>query len=137
MLGAPAVVPLAIHLVGRATSTSSAGCFLRIAGKVEGGGSSVYCLRSFTGRPGPGATVHDSGTMTFTLPRGTITARVKVVQRFRRDGIHATQTLSGSVVGGTRAYRGARGAISGGGTDTETTPGRIASSDLRYRVTLR
>ena len=103
---------------------------------MEGGGSSLYCLKSFTGRPGPGATVTDAGTIVFTLPRGTITARVKVVQRFATDGKHATQTLTGSVVGGTLAYQGARGAISGGGTDTETAPGRITKSDLRYRILL-
>jgi hypothetical protein len=136
VLRAILTAPLLVHLVGPASSTSPVGCFLRIAGTVEGGGSSLYCLESFTGRPGPGATVRDSGTMIFTLPRGTITASVKVVQRFARDGKHATQTLTGTVVGGTLAYQGAHGAISGGGTDTETAPGRITSSDLRYRILL-
>lgn len=137
MLRTLLIAPILIHLAGPASSTPAVGCFLRIAGKVDGGGSSIYCLKTFAGRPGPGAVVHDSGTMIFVLPKGTLTARVKVVQHFLRDGMHATQTLSGTVVGGTGAYRGARGAISGGGTDTETAPGRIAKSDLRYRVLLR
>jgi hypothetical protein len=137
VLRALLTAPILVHLVGSASSTSTVGCFLRIAGKVEGGGSSLYCLTSFTGRPGPAATVIDSGTMIFTLPKGTITAQVKVVQRFARDGRHATQRLTGTVLGGTLAYQGARGAISGGGTDTETAPGKITKSDLRYRILLR
>jgi hypothetical protein len=137
VLRALLTAPILIHLVGPATSTPTIGCFMRVAGKVEGGGRSLYCLKTFTGRPGPATTVRDSGTMIFSLPAGTLTAQVKIVQRFARDGKHATQTLSGTVIGGTGAYRDARGAISGGGTDTETAPGQIAKSDLRYRVLLR
>jgi hypothetical protein len=125
-----------VHLTGPAAGAPSGKCFLRIAGTIAGGGSSVYCLKTFTGQPGPGATVKDAGLFTFSLPRGRVVARVEIVQRYAADGKHARQTLTGTVVGGTRAYRTARGTVAGGGTDVEDGPGHITSSDLRYRISL-
>jgi hypothetical protein len=80
--------------------------------------------------------VKDAGLFTFSLPRGRVVARVEIVQRYAADGKHARQTLTGTVVGGTRAYRTARGTVAGGGTDVEDGPGHITSSDLRYRISL-
>jgi hypothetical protein len=129
---------LTIRVSGPASSRSTARCFLLIRGRVVGGGSETYCLRTFTGRPGPNAVVQDRGTMTFSLPRrGTLRTRVRIVQTFAADGRHARQSLTGTVVGGSGGFRGARGTIRGGGTDVEAAPGRITASKLRYLVTLR
>ena len=125
-----------VHLTGPATGAPTGACFLRIAGTIAGGGSSVYCLKTFTGQPGPRATVRDAGVLTLVLPSGRIVARVDIVQRYAADGEHARQALTGTVVSGTRAYRGARGTIAGGGTDVEDAPGHISRSDLRYRIAL-
>jgi len=137
MLADVLAVMVLIHVTGPSSGMPTGACFLRIPGRIDGGGSSIYCLKSFRGRPGPGATVTDTGTMTFSLLRGTITARVEVVQRFGKDGKRARQVLHGTVVAGTRSYRNARGTISGGGTDVEVAPGQIARSDLRYRILLQ
>jgi len=132
-----AAVSLLLHVTGPANGVTTSNCFLRLRAHLTGGGSMVYCLKTFRGAPGPGATVHDSGTLLFVLPRGSIRARVSIVQRFGSDGMHATQTLTGTLTGGTGNYKGARGTLRGGGTDVETAPGRITASNLRYRVTLR
>lgn len=131
------LVSVLLHVTGPASGATTPGCFLRLRAHVVGGGSMVYCLKTFRGMPGPGSTVHDAGTLVFVLPRGSIRARVSIVQRFASDGRHATQTLTGTVTGGSGAYKGARGTIRGGGSDLETAPGRIAASNLSYRVALR
>lgn len=132
-----AAVLLVLHVTGPANGVTTPDCFLRLRAHVVGGGSMVYCLKTFRGAPGPGATVRDAGTLLFFLPRGSISARVSIVQRFASDGRHATQTLTGTVTAGSGVYEGARGAIRGGGTDVEIAPGRIARSKLLYRVSLR
>lgn len=114
----------------------SSACFLLLRSKLEQGSVS-YCLEKFHGEPGPNATVRDSGTMTFTLPAGTIRARVSIVQRFGADGIHARQTLRGTLVGGTGRYARISGTIAGGGTDVEDPPGTIDSQHLRYVIRAR
>jgi hypothetical protein len=130
-------VVVTVHVAGPSTGSSTPACFLRLPAKVAGGGSEVYCLKTFEGEPGPNAVVRDKGVMTFSLRRGTLTARVSIVQRFAPDGKHARQSLTGTITRGTRAYAGAGGTISGGGTDTEDTPGHLAASDLTYRIRLR
>jgi hypothetical protein len=124
-------------VTGSAQSLAAGSCFVRLRSRVVGGGTDTYCLERFSGAPGPRAVIRDGGTITFALPRGTLRTRVRIVQRFARDGIHATQSLTGAIVGGTRAYAHAAGTISGGGTDTEKPPGHIAASKLRYVVVLR
>jgi hypothetical protein len=110
---------------------------LRLAARVSGGGSMVYCLKTFHGTPGPNATVRDAGVMTFSLNGGSIRANVRIIQRFAADGTHAHQSLTGDVVGGEGRYHNARGTIVGGGTDVEAAPGDVTRSDLQYRITLR
>ena len=128
---------LVIRVTGSAHGATTPACFFRVTSHVVGGGTMTYCLKTFSGRPGAGAVVRDAGVLTFALPRGSLRARVRVVQRYGADGEHAQQTLLGTIVGGTRRFRGARGSISGGGTDLEVAPGRIAASRLRYRLVLR
>jgi hypothetical protein len=128
---------LVLHVTGPATGATTSGCFLRLPAHLAGGGTMTYCLKTFAGAPGPNRAVNDSGVLTFSLPRGRIVARVSIEQRFGADGRHARQTLTGTIVGGSGAYAHARGTITGGGTDVEDAPGHIASSDLRYRLSLR
>ena len=111
-----------IRVAGPATSSTTEHCFLRIRGRVVGGGAEVYCLEHATGAPGPNAVVRDSGAMTFQVRDGTIRTLVRIVQRFGADGRHARQSLTGRVGGGTGRFRGARGSIRGGGTDVEALP---------------
>jgi hypothetical protein len=60
---------------------------------------------------------------------------VSVVQRFRGDGVHARQTLTGTVVGGTRRYARARGTVSGGGSVVDRRDG-LGRVSLVYVVRL-
>jgi hypothetical protein len=110
-----------VHVTGPAVGHSTASCFLRLSARIAGGGRAVTCLKTFSGEPGPNAVVRIHGTITFELPRRTIRARVLIVDRFAADGKHATQRVSGA-------------GISGGGRFVEDPPGRIRSSDLRYRL---
>jgi hypothetical protein len=128
---------LTVHVRGGTTQIITSSCFLKLKQRVTGGGTLVYCLKTFHGKPGANAVVRDSGVMTFTLPKGTIRANVSMVQRFSADGAHARQTLTGTVAGGSGRYEGARGSVSGGGTDVEQPPGSVRSSNLRYAFVLR
>jgi hypothetical protein len=128
---------LTVHVRGGTTQIITSSCFLKLKQRVTGGGTLVYCLKTFHGKPGPNAVVRDSGVTTFTLPKGTILADVSIVQRFAADGAHAKQTLTGKVAGGTGRYAHARGSVSGGGTDVEQPPGSVRSSNLRYAFVLR
>lgn len=138
MVAAAAVLlaSLTLHVTGAATRTTPSTCGFLIAARVVEGGTQVTCLTSVRGYPAPGATIRSSGTMTFRLPRGTIRARVAVVQRFAANGSTARQTLTGTITGGTRAYRGARGTITGGGTVVDTATS-LRKLKLAYRLVFR
>ena len=127
---------LTLHVVGGATRTTSATCGFVITAHVVEGGTQVTCLTSVRGYPAPGATIRSSGTMTFRLKRGTIRARIAVVQRFGANGSSARQTLTGTITGGTRAYRGVRGTITGGGTVVDTAL-RLSKLHLTYKLVFR
>jgi hypothetical protein len=118
-----------VHVTGPAVGHHTPACFLSLRSRVAGGGSMTYCLKMYTGMPGPNAIVRDRGMLTLRLPQRTIRARVLVIQRFAADGMHARQTLRGTVVGG--------GTIRGGGSVVEDTPGHVAASNLRYRIATR
>ena len=123
-----------VRVTGRAESHSSESCFLNLTARVADGGTMRYCLKTFSGEPGPNAVVHDRGTMTFELPEGTLRAAVRTVQRFEPDGRHARQSLFGTILGGTGRFEGDAGTISGGGIVEEYPPGHIADSALEYRI---
>ena len=74
--------------------------------------------------------------MTFCLRRGTIRARIAVVQRFGANGSSARQTLTGTITSGTKAYRGVRGTITGGGTVVDTAL-RLSKLHLAYKLVFR
>ena len=138
LTGSAAASPhLTVHVHGGSTQIISSSCFLKLKQRIVGGGAVIYCLKTFNGEPGPNAVVRDSGQMTFTLFVGAIRTNVSIVQRFSSDGAHARQTLTGKITGGTKRYAGARGTVSGGGTDVEHPPGSIRSSNLRYVFVLR
>lgn len=127
---------LTLHVAGGAARSTSATCGFVITAHVVEGGTQVTCLTSVRGYPAPHATIRSAGTMTFRLKRGTIGARISVVQRFAANGSTARQTLSGRITGGTRAYRGVRGTIAGGGTVVDTAV-RLSHLRLRYRLVFR
>jgi hypothetical protein len=122
-----------VHVVGPASRAPSFACAFVVRAAVREGGKQVTCLTSVVGVPAPRAVIHSKGTMTFLLRRGTIRARVSVTQRFAADGVTATQTLTGTIVGGTRAYAGARGTIRGGGTLRDSRAG-LTRLRLAYRL---
>jgi hypothetical protein len=121
-------VHVVVKVRGSSTPLVSTSCFIEIRQHVVGGGTTTYCLKRFHGAPGPNATVRDSGVMTFALKGRTIRANVHIVERFAADGAHARQSLTGKVLGG--------GTVKGGGRLVENPPGYIASSNLRYVLTL-
>jgi hypothetical protein len=131
-----AVAVIVVRVTGPAAGHSTDACFLSLRSAIVGGGVETYCLKTFTGRPGPRAVVHDAGVMTFALRRGTIRAAVRIVERFGSDGAHATQTLRGTIVGGSGRFRGARGTIAGGGSLVERPAGHVVRSSLRYALSL-
>ena len=136
MIAAVVLAALTLHVTAPVTRSASPSCEFVIVAKVVEGGSQRTCLTSVRGYPGADAVIHSSGTMTFTLKRGTIRARVVVTQRFDADGRTARQTLTGTITGGTRAYAGARGTVSGGGTLVDTASG-LRNLKLLYRLALR
>jgi hypothetical protein len=74
--------------------------------------------------------------MAFVLPNGAIRTRVSIRQQFARDGVHAHQTLRGSIVGGTGIFRQARGTVSGTGTVVDRALS-LGPVNLRYALVLR
>jgi hypothetical protein len=134
---ATAASRLVVRVQGASSPLISTACFLRLRQRVVGGGSTTYCLKTFHGRPGPDATLRDSGVMTFALPFGTIRAAVDIVERFAHDGAHAGQSLTGTITGGSGRYARVKGMITGGGQVVERPPGHVAQSDLRFVLTLR
>jgi hypothetical protein len=125
-----------LHVAGSPARTATARCQLVIVARVVEGGRQRVCLTEIDGFPAPNATMHSRGTMTFVLRRGTIRVGVRIVQQFRSDGRHATQTTRGRIVGGTGRYRRARGVLSGSGTVVDTAA-RLTDVHLRYRLLIR
>lgn len=130
------VASLTLHVHATPTRSSSARCAFVIVAPVVEGGRQTTCLTSVAGFPGPRSVIRSRGTMTFRLARGTIRARVAVVQRFRTDGVHARQTLTGVVTGGTGRYASARGTISGGGSVVDRRAG-LGRVSLAYVLRVR
>lgn len=114
------------------------GCAFEVSASLVGGGRQTTCITGLDGVPGPGVVMHSRGLMTFALKKGSIKVQVRITQRFGADGVHARQTVHGSIVGGTRAYRNARGNITGGGTVIDHVNG-LGPVNLRYvlRLTFR
>jgi hypothetical protein len=127
---------LTLHVAGSPTRTATARCQLVIVARVVEGGRQRVCLTEIDGFPAPNVTMHSRGTMAFTLRNGTIRARVRITQRFRRDGRHAAQTTTGTIVGGTGRYRHARGTLTGSGTVVDTAT-RLTNVRLAYRLVMR
>jgi len=127
---------LTLHVDATPQRTSSSGCIFVIRNAIVGGGRQTTCLTSIDGVPAAGAVIRSRGTTAFALARGTLRARIATSMRFGADAVHATQTATGTIVGGTRAYAGARGSLTGGGTviDRRSGLGRVR---LVYRVMLR
>jgi hypothetical protein len=127
---------LRLHVAATPARSTAGACLFVIRAPLREGGRSTTCLTSVDGFPAPRSTLRSAGTMTFALRRGTVRARIRVTQRFAADGAHATQTLVGTVVGGTGLYHGARGAISGGGSVVDRRSG-LGPVRLTYRLVLR
>jgi len=130
------LLALTLHVAGSPTRTATAQCQLVIVARVVEGGRQRVCLTEIDGFPAPNVTMHSRGTVTFALRRGTIRARVRITQRFRSDGRRAQQTTTGTILGGTGRYRGARGTITGSGTVVDTAA-RLTDVHLRYRLVIR
>jgi len=130
------LLALTLHVAGSPTRTATARCQLVIVARVVEGGRQRVCLTEIDGFPAPNVTMHNRGTMTFTLRRGTIRARVRITQRFRSDGRHARQTTTGTIVGGTGRYRHARGTLTGSGTVVDTAT-RLTNVRLAYHLAVR
>lgn len=92
----------------------------RVAIRSPGGSSSLCHL--FTSKTTTSGfdpkTIVDRVIETDALPGGTIISRATYTFRFARDGLRATVSIRGVVLRGTGRYAGARGAVSGGGTQT-------------------
>jgi hypothetical protein len=127
---------LVVRVEGRPARHATDACIFRIRARVVGGGTQTTCLTRIDGVPGPNASMHSSGAMTFALQRGTIRTQVRITQRFGNDGEHARQTVNGSIVGGTGRYHRARGTIVGGGTLIDRAVG-LGAVHLRYTLSLR
>jgi hypothetical protein len=125
-----------VRVAGIPTRTATEACLFFIRARVIGGGTQTTCLTKIDGFPDSGATIHSRGSMAFVLPDGTIRTRVSITQRFARDGVHAHQTLRGSIVGGTGIYRRARGTVSGTGTVVDRALS-LGPVHLRYVLVLR
>lgn len=127
---------LTLHVRGYPRRTTKPGCIFLIANPLVEGGTQTTCLTSVDGFPQANGVIRSKAKMTFALRRGTIRVTATIVMRFGADGVHAKQTVSGVIVGGTRLYRGARGTIAGGGTvaDHRTSLGPVS---LTYRLAVR
>jgi hypothetical protein len=130
------LLALTLHVAGAPTRTATARCQLVIVARVVEGGRQRVCLTEIDGFPAPSVTMHSRGTMAFTLRAGTIRARVRITQRFRRDGRHAAQTTAGTILGGTGRYRHARGTVTGSGTVVDTAT-RLSDVHLAYHLAIR
>lgn len=78
--------------------------------------------------------MHSRAVMTFVLVAGSIRTDVLITQEFTADGVHARQTLRGTIAGGTGVYRRAHGSINGGAViDRSSGLGPVV---LRYTLSL-
>jgi hypothetical protein len=127
---------LTVHVTGNPARGAAPGCIFMIRNRLREGGRQRTCLTDVDSFPSPGATMHSRGRMTFALADGTIRAQVRITQRFRGDGVHASQRAVGTIVGGTGRYRGEAGSLRGGGTVADREDG-LGPVRLRYRLTLR
>jgi hypothetical protein len=118
------------------TRRATARCRLVVEARVVEGGRQRVCLTEIEGFPAPNVTMRSRGTMVFALRDGTIRARVRVTQRFRRDGRHAKQTTTGTIVGGSGRYRHARGAVTATGTVVDTAA-RVTDVRVVYRLVMQ
>jgi hypothetical protein len=115
--------------------SSTVSCLFLVRAPLVNGGSQRTCITRVDGVPAPGATIHSRAVMTFVLVAGAIRTRVLIAQRFTADGVHARQTLRGTIVGGTGVYRRAHGTITGGGPVVDRSSG-LGAVDLRYTLSL-
>ena len=127
---------LTVHVATTPTRASTSGCLFLIKNRVVEGGRQTTCLRTVDGVPYPGSVVKSRGTMAFTLEHGTIAARVLSVLRFGHDGVHAAQRVTGTVTGGSGAYRGVRGSLSARGTVVDRRA-RIGRVSVAYTFVLK
>jgi hypothetical protein len=125
-----------VRVAGIPTRRATETCLLSIRARIIGGGTQTTCLTKIDGFPDPGATIRSRGSMAFVLSDGTIRTRVLIMQQFARDGIHARQTLRGSILGGTGSYRRARGTVSGTGTVIDRVSS-VGPVNLRYALVFR
>ena len=128
-------ISLTLHLASTPTRTSSSNCAFLITNRLVEGGRQTTCLKSVGGFPSPHAKLKSSGTMVFVLKGGSLHARFSSILAFAGDGVHARQTVRGSVTGGTGRYRGCRGTVAATGTvvDRPTALGPVRAT---YRLTL-
>jgi hypothetical protein len=110
-------------------------CIFAIHAPIVGGGAQTTCVQSIDRPPAPNATMHSRATMSFTLPSGLLRARVLIVQRVAADGVHATQTAVGSIVGGSGRFRNAHGSIRGRGSVVDRRD-RLGRAHLTYSISL-
>ena len=104
------LLALTLHVAGTPTRTATAQCQLVIVARVVEGGRQRVCLTEID--------------------------EVRITQRFRRDGRHAAQTTTGTIVGGTGRYRHARGTLTGSGTVVDTAT-RLTDVQLAYRLVVK
>ena len=123
-------------MTGAPTRRATAQCRFAIRARVAEGGRQRVCLTEIDGFAAPNVIMHSRGRMTFALRDGTIRTRVRVTQRFRRDGRHAKQTAAGTILGGSGRYRHARGAVTGTGTVVDTAAG-LTGVRLVYRLAMQ
>ena len=130
------LLALTLHVAGSPTRSATARCQLVITARVVEVGRQRVCLTEIDGFPAPNVTMHSRGTMSFALRTGTIRARVRITQRFRSDGRHASQTTTGTILGGTGRDQHVRGTITGSGTVVDTAA-RLTNVRLAYRLVMR
>jgi hypothetical protein len=78
-------------------------------------GTSRLCLQSVEFTCERVCTLRETGTLTNTLARGEIVVDVSFTYVFNESFSRALHSATGTVAGGTGAYEGASGRLSGGG----------------------
>jgi hypothetical protein len=95
-------------------------------------GTSLLCVQTASFDEST-ATFTEIGTLTLYLPGGKLETAVTIIDDFTGFPV-LTQTLAGSVTGGSGIYLGATGSIAGGGTILFGTDG--PQPDLTFTVAL-